>query len=193
MRETTHSRETNETSVEVSLNLDGNRNIEVETGIGFFDHMLTLMGFHAGIDLTIHADGDLEVDDHHTVEDVGIVLGQALEKTLGSDHGIARYGSMLLPMDEVLVRVVLDLSGRAYLDYDLPVKRERIGELSTENVEEFFRAVSREAKMTLHIDALKQGNDHHQIEAAFKAVGRALKQAVRLEEGLDVASTKGAL
>ncbi len=193
MRTVTKSRETQETSVTISLNLDGDRKVDVRTGIGFFDHMLTLFGFHAGIDLQVEATGDLEVDDHHTVEDVGIVLGQALKEALSVDQGIVRYGSALLPMDEVLARVVIDAGGRAFLGFDADLKREHVGELATENVEEFFRAVVRESAVTLHMDILKPGNTHHEIEAIFKGFGRALRQAVRPEENLDVASTKGTL
>lgn len=193
MREARKSRETKETSVTVSLNLDGNRNVHINTGIGFFDHMLTLFGFHAGIDLEIEASGDLEVDDHHTVEDVGIVLGQTLAEAFRADRGIIRYGNSLLPMDEVLARVVLDVGGRAYLGYGVDLKREQVGTLAAENVEEFFRALVREAQIVLHIDILKPGNTHHEIEAIFKGFGRALRQAVRREEDLDVSSTKGVL
>ncbi|MCF7803133.1 MAG: imidazoleglycerol-phosphate dehydratase HisB [Candidatus Marinimicrobia bacterium] len=193
MRKTTISRSTRETTIEGTLNLDGSGKTEIRTGIPYLDHMLTLFGFHGNFDLEIDATGDLSVDDHHTVEDVGIVIGQALDNLLGEQQNYVRYGSFLLPMDEVLARVVLDLSGRAYLKYNVEFSREKVGDLSTENVLEFFRALVRESRMTLHIDMLESGNAHHQIEVMFKAFGRALREAVQLLDSDEVASTKGTL
>jgi len=193
MREATITRETTESAIKITLNLDGKGNAKIETGVPFFDHMLNQLAFHGNFDLEISAKGDLEVDDHHTVEDVGIVFGQALVKCLGDKTGILRYGSFLLPMDEVLARVVLDVSGRSYLRYNVEYQREKIGTLSTENVLEFFRAVVRESRITLHIDILESGNDHHQVEAIFKAFSRALRQAVSINSNSGIPSTKGSL
>lgn len=193
MREATIKRETTESKIEITLNLDGEGNANIDTGIPFFDHMLNQLAFHGKVDLEISAKGDLEVDDHHTVEDVGIVFGQVLLKCLGDKMGMVRYGSFLLPMDEVLARVVLDASGRSYLRYNVEYQREKIGTLSTENVLEFFRAVVRESRITVHIDILESGNDHHQVEAIFKGFARALRQAVRIDENSGIPSTKGTL
>ena len=186
------TRKTSETEVVLELNLDGAGNVAVRSGIGFFDHLLTLMAFHARMDLTLSARGDLHVDDHHTVEDVGICLGRALDQALGDRSGISRYGFFLLPMDEVLARAVLDLSGRAWLRYQAEFGRPVIGSLATENLEEFFRALVREARCTLHLEILTPGSEHHQAEALFKAFGRALRQALSLT-GQGVPSTKGKL
>jgi len=191
MRETTVKRNTNESNIELTMKLDGTGDSDIMTGIPFLDHMLTLFAFHGQFDLRITAQGDLDVDDHHTVEDLGIVLGQALNELLENDRNYVRYASFLLPMDEVLVRVVLDLSGRSYLKLNTAFSREKVGTLSTENVEEFFRGVTRESRMTLHIDVLEPGNDHHQIEGIFKGFGRTLKEAVQLLDTDGVASTKG--
>jgi imidazoleglycerol-phosphate dehydratase len=193
MRKVALQRKTGETEIELALNLDGSGKADINTGVAFLDHMLTLFAFHGSFDLEISATGDLEVEDHHTVEDVGIVLGQALEQALAKDQGFIRYGSFMLPMDEVLARVVLDASGRAFLHFHAEFKREMLGTLATENVEEFFRALVRESKMTLHIDILTGGNDHHQVEAIFKGFGRALRQAVVLDPDIEIASTKGVL
>lgn len=193
MRKTTLERETRETTVEVELDLDGAGNTDIDTGVPFLDHMLELFGFHGRFDLRIKATGDLDVDDHHTVEDVGIVLGSVLRELLDSEPGIERYGVSVLPMDEVLARVVVDASGRAYLKYQVALQRERIGSLSMENVREFFSALVRQSHITLHIDILEGGNDHHQVEAVFKGFGRALRQAVALVPEMKVASTKGTL
>jgi len=193
MREATITRETTESTIEITLNLDDEGTAKIDTGIPFFDHMLNQLAFHGNVDLEISAKGDLKVDDHHTVEDVGIVFGQVLVKCLGDKTGIVRYGSTLLPMDEVLARVVLDASGRSYLRYNVEYQREKIGTLSTENVLEFFRAVVRESNITLHIDILEPGNDHHQVEAIFKGFARALRQAVRIDENSGIPSTKGTL
>ncbi|HKJ67635.1 MAG TPA: imidazoleglycerol-phosphate dehydratase HisB [bacterium] len=192
MRKTVVERKTNETDIRVELNLDGEGEASVDTGVPFLDHMLKLFAFHGRFGLEVRAAGDLAVDDHHTVEDVGIVLGDALLQLIRENQGIIRYGSCLMPMDEVLARVVIDVSGRAYLRYNASFQRECIGNLSTENVQEFFRALVRRAGITLHIDLLEPGNDHHQIEAMFKGFGRALQQSVT-EAGGAVASTKGVL
>lgn len=183
-------RKTKETQIKVSINLDGCGQAKVNTGIGFFDHMLTLFSFHSGIDLDVKAQGDLEVCDHHTVEDCGIAMGQALKEALGEKRGIYRYGSFTLPMDETLCNVTLDISGRPYLVFHAAFKREQIGSFSTEMVEEFFRALAVQAGLTLHINVYYGANDHHQIEAMFKALGRALREAIEVN-GNAIPSTKG--
>lgn len=193
MRKSTVTRKTSESDITVNLNLDGQGEAKIDTGVPFFDHMLTQVAFHGELDLEISAKGDLEVDDHHTVEDVGIVFGQALVESLGDKKGITRYGSSLLPMDEVLARVVIDVSGRSCLVYNVEYRREMIGALSTENVQEFFRAVIRESGITLHVDILTPGNDHHQVEAIFKGFGRALREAITVNPDRDIPSTKGSL
>ena len=190
------TRRTGETNIEVSLELDVVRPPSIETGIGFFDHMLTLLAHHAGIALEVKAEGDLVVDDHHTVEDVGLVLGQALGDALGDKAGICRYGSALLPMDEVLVAAAVDLSGRAVFVSNYEPIREKVGELSTEMVNHFFLSLSTQGQMTLHLRVLEPGrNEHHRIEAVFKAFARALREAVAFdgEGSLGVPSTKGVL
>lgn len=186
------NRSTKETSIELSLNLDGTGKRNIDTGVGFFDHMLNLFAFHSRIDLNIKSVGDLEVDDHHTVEDIGIVLGNALKEALGDKKFIKRYGTFYVPMDETLALVSLDLSGRSYLVFNCDFSRENIGNFSTEMVEEFFRAVSNSCGITLHLKILYGKNDHHKIEALFKAFGRALKEAITIDETLDeVQSSKG--
>lgn len=192
MRIVTKERETNETNIRCSLNLDGNRISDIQTGIGFFDHMLTLFAFHSGIDLTLQAKGDLDVCDHHTVEDCGILLGTCVKEALGERRGIARYGSMMLPMDETLCNVTLDISGRPFLVYQCELKRDTIGTFSCEMVEEFLRAFAFASGMTLHVNVMYGTNDHHKIEAIFKALGRALKEAIKVE-GDTLPSTKGKL
>lgn len=193
-RTATLSRKTGETAIELSLDLDGTGKTSISTGVGFFDHMLTLLGRHALIDLTIAATGDLHVDPHHTVEDVGIVLGQALERALGDKKGISRYGFYVLPMDEVLAQVAIDFSGRPVLSTHLPFATPLIGEFPTELVEEFLRAVSSNAKMNLHARILTPGNAHHMAEAVFKALGRAIRMAVAVDpRETGIPSTKGSL
>ncbi|MDD2235258.1 MAG: imidazoleglycerol-phosphate dehydratase HisB [Desulfitobacteriaceae bacterium] len=193
-RTTEISRKTYETDICIKLNLDGMGKSEVDTGIGFFDHMLTLFSKHGLIDLNISCKGDLETDSHHSVEDVGIVLGQAISKALGDKASISRYGSAYVPMDETLARVVIDLSSRPFLYYDIPFTRQELGNMAVEMVEEFFRAVSNNAGITLHIEVLHGTNNHHMAEAVFKAFGRALRQAViRDEKIIGVPSTKGLL
>ncbi|HZJ84838.1 MAG TPA: imidazoleglycerol-phosphate dehydratase HisB [Syntrophomonadaceae bacterium] len=187
-------RETSESEVKVKLNLDGKGESTINTPIPFLNHLLTLFTAHSLCDLNIDATGDMEVDDHHTVEDIGICLGQVLKNAVGDKKGIKRYGEATIPMDESLVRVVLDLSGRAYLAYNLEFKRDVIGNLATENIREFFQALVNNAGMNLHIDLIRGENSHHIAEATFKALARALKTAVSYEAGVtDVWSTKGKL
>ena len=192
MRQAQLKRTTAETDIQCSLNLDGSAQIDVNTGIGFFDHMLTLWAFHSGYDLTLRAQGDLEVCDHHTIEDCGIVLGNAFKEALGDCVGIARYGNMRLPMDEVLCDVTLDISGRPYLVCNVEFMREKVGEMSTEMVEEFLRAFAFNAGMTLHVNVEYGKNDHHKIEAISKALGRACKQASQIVSN-SIQSSKGSL
>jgi len=195
-RESTVERRTGETQIELRLDLDGFGKCSVETGIGFLDHMLNLLSAHSGIDLEITAKGDVEVDDHHLVEDIGIVIGQALRKALGEKRGIERYGSVVLPMDEVLVVCAVDLSGRAIFVSDYKPVREMIGQLSTEMVNHFFRSLAVEARMNLHLQLLNPGeNEHHRIEAIFKSFARALKSAATIDpaDSERIQSTKGTL
>lgn len=192
MRTAEKNRETKETKIYERINLDGNGQSEVDTGIGFFDHMLTLLAFHSQFDLVVKADGDLNVCDHHTIEDCGIVFGQIFSEALSDKKGIVRYGSVTLPMDEVLCNVTLDISGRPYLVFDCELIRQKVGEMSCEMVEEFFRAFSVTSGITLHIHVYYGKNDHHKIEAIFKAFGRALKQAVKVESD-QIPSSKGVL
>ena len=177
-------RKTRETEVRLKINLWGSGNTDIDTGIGFFNHMLELFAYHGFIDLALNVKGDLYVDEHHTVEDVGIVLGQAISKALGERKGIRRYGDVTLPMDETLVQVVLDLGGRPYYQDNLEFSREMVGDLPVELVEEFFRSLSNNAGMNLHILMHRGGNNHHLLEACFKALGRALDQALTIEDRL---------
>lgn len=185
-------RETKETKIRLELAQEAPAGLEskLDTGVGFFDHMLTLFSFHSGLYLKVEADGDTYVDDHHTVEDIGIVLGEAIRELYQSLGSYERYGSFYLPMDEVLARVVLDLSGRPHLEFAAYFSREKVGNFDTELVEEFFRAVAMNSRMTLHIDLLKGGNSHHEIEAIFKAFARSLKIALAPASG-GVPSSKG--
>ncbi|MEG0329224.1 MAG: imidazoleglycerol-phosphate dehydratase HisB [Longicatena sp.] len=192
MRTAVIKRTTKESDIDCRLDLDGTRIIDIETGIGFFDHMVTLLAFHAQMDLTLQATGDLDVCDHHCVEDCGIVLGNAIKEALGDKMGIERYGSVNLPMDETLANVTLDISGRSYLVFNATFKRESIGNFSCEMVEEFFRALANQAGITLHVNVYYGRNDHHQIEAIFKAFGRALRQAIQVS-GTQLPSSKGML
>ncbi len=188
------NRETTETSVLLSLAIGSTGPSEINTGVGFLDHMLELLAKHGGLELKLHVRGDLTVDAHHTVEDVGICLGQALKTALGDKFGIERYGHVLLPMDEALVAIALDLSGRAYLAFDLPLPTAKVGDFDTELAEEFFRAFASNGALTLHVRLLAGKNAHHIIEAAFKGLGRALRLAVEVKDphsGLP--STKGLL
>ena len=195
MRSVTLTRTTAETAISVTLTLDGTGSYDNQTGIGFFVHMLDQLARHSLIDLTIRATGDLHIDDHHTVEDVGITLGQALAQALGDKRGIRRYGACLLPMDDAQVRAALDLSARPYLICNLPFPTAKIGTFDTELVREFFQALSTHGGITLHIDLLHGINSHHIAEAAFKAVARALRDAVEVDprKSSDIPSTKGAL
>jgi len=187
-------RNTNETNITIEINLDGEGIYNIDTGIGFFDHMLTLAAKHGIMDLNIKAEGDLYVDAHHTVEDVGIALGKCIEKALGDKKGITRYGTSFLPMDETLAMVSMDLSGRPYLVFEAEFNSPMVGEMDTELVEEFFRAVAFNAGITLHAKVLYGKNAHHMIEALFKAFGRALREAVTKDERIKgVMSTKGSL
>jgi imidazoleglycerol-phosphate dehydratase len=188
------SRQTKETRIRLSLNLDGTGKSSPQTGVGFFDHMLDLLSRHSLIDLTVNAEGDLHVDAHHTVEDVGIVLGQCLEKALGDKRGINRYGWAIVPMDESLAQVAIDLSGRPAFVFNVPFTAPLIGTFPTELVEEFFKALATTAKMNLHITVPYGTNNHHIAEAIFKATARALRQAVDPDpRNPDVPSTKGSL
>jgi imidazoleglycerol phosphate dehydratase HisB len=192
MRIAKKERITKETKITCEINLDGTGQSEIDTGIGFFNHMLTLFTFHSGFDLKLKADGDLDVCDHHTIEDCGIVLGNVVKIALADRVGIARYGSMNLPMDETLCNVTLDISGRPYLVYHCDLKRENIGNMSCEMVEEFFRAFAMASGITLHINVYYGTNDHHKVESIFKAFGRALKQASEIVSDV-VSSSKGVL
>jgi len=191
-RTSSQVRETKETRVEVSLTLDGEGRADVATGIPFFDHMLEQLGRHGGFDLTLKADGDLAVDTHHTVEDTGIVLGQALAEALGDKAGVRRFASMGIPLDEALVEVALDLSGRPFLVYDVDPVAEWIGTFDPQLAEEFWRAFVTAAGITLHLRSVSGRNGHHVLEASFKGVARCLRDAVRVE-GTAVPSTKGTL
>jgi imidazoleglycerol-phosphate dehydratase len=195
MREESVTRKTAETDIRLKLNLDGMGASTLDTGCGFLDHMLTLFAFHGGFDLTVSCAGDTKVDDHHTVEDIGIALGRAFSEALGDRAGIARYGSFFLPMDEALVLCALDISGRAHLEYDLTLPSQKIGTFDTELGREFFLAVSRELKLTLHLKQFSGLNSHHIMEAAFKGFGRAMKQAVTIDPDArgGAASSKGVL
>lgn len=187
-------RTTAETDVSVDLTLDGDGTYDVETGVGFFDHMLELFAKHGGLDLSIRCDGDLGVDEHHTVEDVAISLGQAVRQALGDKAHIARYGHAYVPMDDALARAVIDLSGRSYCCMEATFEREQVGDLPTEMVEHVWRSVADHARCTLHLTVLHGHNDHHKIEALFKAAAQALRAAVRRSSNhAEVASTKGTL
>ena len=177
-RKASVTRKTGETDIELELVLDGSGKCDVKSGVPFLDHMLTLFAVHGFFDISLRADGDIEVDDHHTVEDIGICLGQAIGTALADKGGIARYGSCFLPMDETLARVVVDISNRPFLHYDVKVAEQKIGSFDTVLAKEFFRAVSQHAGLTLHIDLLHGENGHHIIEAVFKGFGRALNMAV---------------
>ena len=195
MRTATTKRDTAETKIELTLNLDGAGKSDVVSGVGFLDHMLTLFARHARMDIALSCAGDTDVDDHHSVEDIAIALGESLKKALGDKRGIVRYGSELLPMDEALVLCAVDLSGRGTLRYAADIPSQKIGTFDTELVQEFFLALSRTAGFTLHIKQLDGENSHHIVEAMFKALGRALKQAVAIDPAYadEIPSTKGVL
>lgn len=187
-------RKTGETEINLQLGLAGSGAHEIETGVPFLDHMLTLFAVHGFFDLEVKASGDIEVDYHHTVEDIGICLGQALAQALGEKRGIARYGCSYLPMDETLVRVVVDLSNRPYLHYQVPVSDQKVGLFDTQLAKEFMRAFSQHGGITLHVDLLHGENSHHIIEAVFKGLGRAIREATGLLTGFDkTLSSKGTL
>ena len=188
------TRETKETQISLTINLDGEGKVDINTGVGFFDHMLNLMAFHGGFDLEVKAKGDIEICDHHLVEDVGITLGEAFLKALNDKRGIKRYGTFFIPMDETLAQVSLDISGRSFLAFDCTFARESIGNFSTEMVKEFFRAFAFNAGITLHGRVLYGENDHHKAEALFKALGRALREAKEVDKNnMELPSTKGKL
>ena len=187
------TRETLETRIAVDLALDGSGGSEVASGIGFLDHMLTALARHARFDLKLSCAGDLEVDDHHTVEDCALALGQALDQALGARRGIARFGTAFAPLDEALARAVIDFSGRPCAVVDLGLEREALGQLACENVPHFFTSLATAGRMALHLDVLRGANDHHRAEAAFKATALALRAAVRLDGPDQVPSTKGVL
>ena len=195
MRQASISRDTAETKINVTLNLDGSGTYDNKTGVGFFDHMLDQLARHALIDMTVRCNGDLHIDDHHTVEDVGIALGQALTQAMGDKKGIRRYGDCLLAMDDALVRTALDLSGRPFLVWNMDLPTQKIGTFDTELVREFFQALSTHGGITLHVDALHGVNSHHMAEAAFKSVARALRDALETDprKADGIPSTKGTL
>ena len=193
-RVVTCSRDTKETKITVTINLDGSGKTKIQTGIGFFDHMLDGFARHGLFDLDVSVQGDLNVDCHHTIEDTGIVLGQAIAKALGDKKGIKRYGSFLLPMDETLALCAIDLSGRPYLNFNADFTVEKLGDFDTEMFKEFFYAVSYSAAMNLHLKIMDGGNNHHMAEALFKAFGKALDMATMEEPRMkDIWSTKGSL
>ncbi|ANB34619.1 imidazoleglycerol-phosphate dehydratase HisB [Rhodovulum sulfidophilum] len=195
MRTAKITRKTAETEISVELGLDGSGRYDMATGVGFFDHMLDQLARHSLIDMTVRCQGDTHIDDHHSVEDTGIAIGQALAQALGDKRGIRRYGSCLLPMDDALLRAALDLSGRPYLVWNVDFPTEKIGGFDTELVREFFQALATHGGITLHVDALHGLNSHHIAEAAFKAVARALREAVETDprKADAIPSTKGAL
>lgn len=192
MRNSEIIRNTKETKINIKLNIDGSGESNIDSGIGFLDHMLTLMAFHGKFDLELKCDGDLEVDTHHTAEDIGIVLGKTFNNAIGNKLGIKRYSSIFLPMDEALCRIALDISGRPFLVYNVDLKNNYLGTMDTQNFEELIRAFVMEAKITLHIESLYGTNDHHKIEAVFKGLGRALAEASSVVDNR-IVSTKGVL
>ena len=193
MRSFETTRNTAETDIFLSLNLDGTGKSSIDTGCGFLNHMLTLFAAHGKFDLTVKCAGDIDVDDHHSVEDIGIVLGQAFQAALGDKRGITRYGSFLLPMDEALIQTAVDISGRSCLCYGLEIPTQKIGTFDTELVEEFFLGFTRNCPMSLHIRQLAGKNSHHIVEGTFKSVARSLKAAVALDGSNEIPSTKGVL
>ena len=195
MRTAEINRKTNETDIKLSLNLDGTGKSEIATGCGFLDHMLTLFARHVGFDLTASCKGDTYVDYHHTVEDIGIALGDAFKSALGDMRGITRYGSFILPMDESIIMTAVDISGRAHLSYGLTIPAQKVGDFDTELTEEFYLGFVRHAAVTLHIKQLSGTNSHHIIEGAFKSVARSLAAAVKIDQNRkdEIPSTKGVL
>jgi imidazoleglycerol-phosphate dehydratase len=195
MRQAEITRKTQETDISIRLRLDGRGTADITTGIGFFDHMLILLARHGRLDLAIRARGDLDTDDHHTAEDIGIALGQAIARALGDKRGICRYGQATIPMDEALATSALDVSGRPWLAFEAAFTSDRVGSFSTQMTEEFFRALAMNAGLTLHLSCICGRNDHHMIEAMFKAFARSLRAAVAIdpEAGDEIPSTKGVL
>ena len=195
MRDAEITRKTRETDIKLRLDLDGKGNSDIKSGCGFLDHMLTAFAKHSGFDLELSCIGDTYVDDHHSVEDIGIVLGQAYKEALGDMKGIGRYGNMILPMDEALILSAVDISGRAYLSYEINIPTEKVGSFDTELVKEFWLGFVRNAGCTLHLKQLAGANSHHIIEALFKSAARSLKQAAAIDplSGDEVPSTKGVL
>lgn len=195
IRQATVNRKTNETDITITLNLDGTGQAEIKTGVGFFDHMLHALARHARFDLTVQASGDLYIDEHHTVEDVGITLGRALNQALGDRKGITRMGQAIVPMDEALAMVAVDIGGRGYFVFDGHFEGERIGQMGTSLIPHFFESLAHEAKLNLHARLLAGRDDHHRAEALFKALARAFNQAVKIDPQLSgqIPSTKGAI
>lgn len=194
MRQKSLSRKTAETSISLDFSIDGTGKTDIQTGVGFFDHMLTLFTKHGLFDLKVLCDGDIEVDQHHTVEDIGIVLGQAFYESIGTKEGIERYATVSVPMDEALSAVSLDISGRSFLVYNVEGLKDKVGDFDTELIEEFFHAFTSHAKVTLHINLMYGRNTHHMIESIFKAFGRALRHASLINPNVKgVPSTKGLL
>ena len=192
-RTATFSRTTSETDIQVSVSLDGESDSGIETGIGFLDHMLTALSKHSGINILLKCVGDLDVDGHHTSEDCALALGTAIDEALGDRRGIRRFGAAYVPMDEALVRVVIDLSGRPFSVVNLGLKRERIGQMATENITHVFQSLAMSLRASIHVDCLRGENDHHRSEAAFKALALALREAVARSNGEVLPSTKGVL
>lgn len=192
-RTATFSRTTSETDIQVSVSLDGESDSGIETGIGFLDHMLTALAKHSGINILLKCVGDLDVDGHHTSEDCALALGTAIDDALGDRRGIRRFGTAYVPMDEALVRVVIDLSGRPFSVVNLGLKRERIGQMATENITHVFQSLAMSLRASIHVDCLRGENDHHRSEAAFKALALALREAVARSNGEVLPSTKGVL
>ncbi len=195
MRTSTINRKTAETDITLTLNLDGNGTSNINSGCGFLDHMLTLFAKHGRFDITLTCNGDTDVDDHHTVEDIGISLGMAFKEALGDKKGVTRYGYMILPMDEALILTAIDFSGRGYLNYDLNILTDKVGNFDTELVEEFWLGFIRNCECTLHIKQLDGSNSHHIIEGAFKSAARSMREAVKIDSKFadDIMSTKGVL
>jgi imidazoleglycerol phosphate dehydratase HisB len=192
-RTATVERATAETRIAVTLDLDGAGNADIATGLGFLDHMLTALAKHGRLNLQLSCEGDLEIDDHHTVEDTALALGQAIDKALGDRRGIRRFAHAYAPLDEALARVVIDFSGRPWAHVETGFRRDMVGEVATENLTHWFQSLAVTARMTLHVDVLRGQNDHHRAEAAFKALALALRQAVARDGGSEVPSTKGVL